>query len=102
MRILSTNTPASIRRYWHEDRATGDVTIASAQDVEQIVEDTKGVHRQFDERSNWKGDMHRVATIPLTIYFDLYRKGIVQDQVAFKRWMNDPDNAVFRTRPGRV
>jgi hypothetical protein len=35
-------------------------------------------------------------------YMDLKKKGILDDQVALKRWLNDPENRYFRTRPGQV
>jgi hypothetical protein len=38
----------------------------------------------------------------VNVYYDLKRRGIIDDPAAFRAWMNDPDNRVFRTRPGRV
>ena len=46
--------------------------------------------------------MSRVASIPLTVYYDLKQKGILDDQAAMKKWLNDPDNELFRTRKGKV
>jgi hypothetical protein len=46
--------------------------------------------------------MSRVASIPLTVYYDLKQKGILDDQTAMKKWLNDPDNELFRTRKGKV
>jgi len=43
-----------------------------------------------------------VASIPLSIYYDLKRQGIVDDPVRLKRWLNDSDNKYFRTRGGVV
>ena len=100
--IVGMDPETGILRTLHYDPVTEQVVIDTAQHVDDIVEAAKGHHRMFDERSNWKGDLHRVASIPLTILFDLQRKGILDDEVAFKKWLNDPDNAVFRTRPGRV
>jgi hypothetical protein len=36
------------------------------------------------------------------IYYDLQRRGILQDEKRLKAWLNDPENRVFRTRPGKV
>ena len=71
-------------------------------DVGDITAANRALHAQTDERAGWKGDMHRVASIPLVIYFDLLQKGIAQDKGAMRRWLNDPENAHFRTRPGRI
>jgi len=43
-----------------------------------------------------------VASIPLNLYYDLKRQGIVDDPARFKKWLNDSDNRFFRTRGGRV
>ena len=72
------------------------------QTVDNAAEDNKATFKQFDERADWKGDMHKVASIPMSIFYDLKRKGILDDPVAMKKWLNDPDNRVFRTRPGQV
>jgi hypothetical protein len=46
--------------------------------------------------------MHKVASIPMNVYFDLKEKGILDDPAALKRWLNDSDNRFFRTKAGRV
>ena len=103
---LFDNDPMTGKReFWHYDETNDTATIETKFDVEDVVESNKASHNMFDgRRATWKGDMHKVASIPMPIYEDLRKKGWLphQDQTAFKRWMNDPDNAVFRTRPGRV
>ena len=99
--VVSGNKEIGQKQYWH-DHDDGSVTIETVQTVDAVAEDNKAVFNQFDERTNWKGDMHRVASIPMSIFYDLQRKGILNDPAAMKRWLNDPDNRVFRTRPGQV
>jgi hypothetical protein len=43
-----------------------------------------------------------VARLPLHVYFELKRKGIADDKEAFAKWLDDPANSAWRTRPGRV
>lgn len=86
----------------HYDHATDDVIIEQVQDVDAVVERALQHRRRFDERTPWKGDMQLVASVPMVIYMDLMKRGIAQDDKAMNRWLNDPDNAVFRTRPGKV
>ena len=100
-RVVSENKEIGQKQYWH-DHDDGSVTIETVQTVDAVAEDNKAVFNQFDERTNWKGDMHRVASIPMSIFYDLQRKGILNDPAAMKKWLNDPDNRVFRTRPGQV
>jgi hypothetical protein len=99
--LFSVDPITAIRKTWHED-ADGRVDLQTEHDVTDIVEDAKGHHNLFDERTPWKGDMHRVASIPMPLFMELQRQGIVDDPKAFKRWLNERDNRVFRTRPGRV
>lgn len=93
------------RQFWHYDPETDQATIETQTDVTELVDRNQYEHRLHDgTRSRWKGDFHRVASIPMPIYEELRSKGMLptQDEPAFRRWMNDPDNVVFRTRPGRV
>jgi hypothetical protein len=38
----------------------------------------------------------------MPLFYRLKKDGIIDDPSAMKRWLNDPDNRFFRTRPGRV
>lgn len=77
-------------------------SIETTQDTSGLVEENL-LHRNNDA-GNWKGDGHgvRVAQLPLHIWADLKLRGIIDDQKAFRKWLNDPDNRFFRTKPGRV
>lgn len=108
-RLFSRDEGTGITRWFHYDHTTDDVTIETVQDVTGIVEGNKAEYASIDERARWKDGLgNRVATIPLSVLSDLQRKGIynhgtgVADQKAMTRWLNDPDNRFFRTRPGRI
>lgn len=47
-------------------------------------------------------DMKRAATIPVALYWELKREGIIDDPVAMKKWLNDGDNRKWRTSEGRI
>lgn len=100
-RIISENAAIGQKQVWH-DHEDGSVTIQTVQKVDDVAEANKKTFNQFDERAGWKGEMHRVASIPMSVFYDLKRKGIIDDPVAMKKWLNDADNRVFRTRPGQV
>lgn len=88
---------------WHHfDPVTEETILETTQDAGELAELNRALRNEFDERAGWKGEFHRVASIPLTVYHELEKAGVTRDQAAFKRWLNDPDNRVFRTRPGRV
>lgn len=87
----------------HFDETSDETILETRQDAEPLIEWNKAQFNAFDERARWRKEgINKVASIPLTVYWDLHRRGIVQDQKAFRKWLNDADNRVFRTRPGRV
>lgn len=105
-RLLDHDPLTGISQYIDTDEMTGVSTIRTEQDVTAIVELNKVHQRQFSHGSDTWGDGYdhrtKVASIPLSIWMDLKKKGVANDPVAMKRWLNDPDNFAFRTRPGMV
>lgn len=84
----------------------GGLILTTRQDCTDIIESNKAEYAQTDERTKY-GEWAKVASIPLSVFDDLNKKGIcrgfaVIDQKKFKDWLNDPENKYFRTRPGRV
>lgn len=99
-KVFSHDPMTGITKYWH-DNQDGTVTIESDQDVKAIMEANQFGRKEVDKHAKW-GEMTRVASIPLTLYYELQKKGILDDQAAMKKWLNDPDNELFRTRKGKV
>ena len=99
-KVFSHDPMTGITKYWH-DNQVGTVTIESDQDVKAIMEANQFGRKEMDKHTKW-GEMSRVASIPLTLYYELQKKGILDDQAAMKKWLNDPDNELFRTRKGKV
>jgi hypothetical protein len=100
-RILSKNQMTGTTTYHDYDASSNEAIITTSQDVTDIIESNKAQYNDIDERARY-GDMAKVASIPMNIYFDLKKRGILNDQKKMKQWLNDPDNKYFRTRPGRV
>jgi hypothetical protein len=90
---------------FHED---GDrIVIATEQDVTEIIEQNKKEYNATPSR--WGDDIfdNKIASIPLTVIDDLNKQGIMRgfyilDKKAFRKFLNDPDNRVFRTRQGKI
>tara|TARA_R100001086_G_scaffold234338_1_gene156558 strand:+ start:76 stop:390 length:315 start_codon:yes stop_codon:yes gene_type:complete len=102
-RVLDYDQATGITQWFHYDDTTGDIGLQTRQDVTAVIEGTKGSFNQTDERKRWKGDVHKVASIPMVIYHELAKiSNNFKDQRAVRKWLNDKDNRVFRTRPGRV
>lgn len=104
-RLFNETPEQLIKRIQHE-HADGECAIETVQDITETVETNK---YNFNERAGTRYNdlMNHVASIPTSIYYKLVRDGIIDDKndpemVALKRWLNDPDNRVFRTRDGRL
>ena len=100
-KIFDTNKELGITRTWHYDEDKDEATIQTQQDVTDVIEENKNEFNQIDERAKW-GEFNKVASIPLSLYYQLKAEGKLDDQAYMKRWLNDPDNRHFRTRPGEV
>ena len=97
-RIFSHDPQNGITKYWHV-KENGEYVIETVQDVTAITDANK---RQYNDTPNKYRDVNKVASIPLPIYYELKRKGIVDDPKALAKWLNDADNRVFRTRAGTL
>ena len=97
-RIFSHDPQNGITKYWHV-KENGEYVIETVQDVTAIADANK---RQYNDTPNKYRDVNKVASIPLPIYYELKRKGIVDDPKALAKWLNDADNRVFRTRAGTL
>ncbi len=70
--------------------------------VEATMAENEAVRNAADQA--WRGDWHRVASIPLNI---LHASGLAEahsqgDDRFVKRWLNDGENRAWRTKEGRV
>jgi hypothetical protein len=101
-RVLDFQPDTGIRELFYYDPDRDRFRIETIQDIDPILEKNRSGRNETDERANWKGDLHHIGSIPLVTYYKLMREGILDDQKAMKRWLNDPVNRVFRSRPGRV
>ncbi len=99
-KVFSHDPMTGITKYWH-DNGDGSVTMETQQDTRAIEQANYAHRNNIDKHDKW-GEMSRVASIPLTVYYDLKQKGILDDQAALKKWLNDPENELFRTRKGKV
>jgi hypothetical protein len=88
----------------HYDAIDDKVHFETIHDVQPLLEMNKRQYNQFDERSRFGDSMVRgtVARLPLWLYFDLMRKGIATDEMALAKWLDDPENSGWRTRPGKL
>lgn len=93
-----------MQRQFLYDTTTDKFAIRAVQDVQPILDANKAA---FDhDNRTWKGDgMHHVARIPMVVIEKFKaEKGIdlLTDQAAMQQFLNDPDNRLFRTKPGQI
>lgn len=79
-----------------------ETVIRTDYPVAQAIEQNT-LHRNAAP-NNWKGDWHRVASVPLNMAHD---SGMVEavtqdDDKWLSRFLNDSDNAAWRTKDGRI
>ena len=102
--LLFDNVPdQKMREFFQYDDSTKESTIITQQDVEPVLEANQQarIHAPTDKFNN-KSGLTRVASIPNVIMIRLRERGILNEQTAFKKWLNDPENEVFLTRKGKV
>ncbi|MFZ9767192.1 MAG: hypothetical protein ACO3C4_01710 [Candidatus Limnocylindrus sp.] len=100
-KLFSHDPLTGITKYWHYDPDTDRAYIETVQDVQPLIDQNTALRNEVTRLDRW-GDGKKVADIPLHIFWDLKTKGILDDQAALRRWLNDPSNVAFRTFPGRV
>jgi|TARA_R100001463_G_scaffold23569_1_gene56451 hypothetical protein len=106
-RVLDVDNATGIKtNFIYEDANTGrdtddKIVIEQTQDVTSIIESNRRQLNMVDKHAKY-GEWSKIASIPLSIYYELKKKGIVDDPIAMKKWLNDPDNKYFRTRGGRA
>lgn len=100
-REFSFDPLTNTRTSFHFDHTNDTFVLKKEQDVTALVERNKASMANTDERARW-GEGQIAASIPLTLYMEWVQDGRIHDQAFLKRWLNDPSNAHFRTRPGKV
>ena len=104
-RRLTDWDPIMKRRREYVPQADGSMQVRSYYDVEDIVEANKASVANTSKNAPW-GDMVRVASIPLFLYFRFQKEGIIDpngdvtDEKRFLRLLDDPDWSKLRTRRG--
>ena len=106
MKQLISADGSALKKTEAEADGDGGLIIRTSQDVTAIVEQNKAQYNSISSRQKW-GDLTKVASLPFTVIDTLNRKGIMRgfaviDEKEFRRFLNDPENRFFRTRPGIV
>jgi len=90
------------RTVWARRNPDGSTTYRTDYAVDDTMEANKAMMAASSH--SWSGDYHKIASIPVGI---LYGSGLARahsegDEAYVSRWLNDSDNAAWRTKGGRV
>lgn len=89
------------RTVWARQNPDGSTTYRTDYHVDDTLEANAAMRNSAT--NGWAGDWHKVASIPLGVYYDKLHHASLQDDQAFiNRFLNDADNRAFRTKEGRL
>lgn len=89
------------RTVWARSNPDGSTTYRTDYAVDDTLEANKAM--QNSAENGWKGDWHKVASVPLGVYYDKLHEAVMQDDMGHvSKFLNDIDNRAFRTKLGRV
>lgn len=86
---------------WMLFNEDGSLTVKTFMPVDDLLEANAAAMALDDGR--WKGEMHRVASVPMHIWQRELAPAVQQNDDAYvNRWLNDIDHRKFRTKGGNV
>lgn len=89
------------RTVWARQNPDGSTTYRTDYHVDDTIEANAAMRNAASK--GWKGDWHKVASIPLNVFHDQLAEASRQDDRKFiSRFLNDSDNAKWRSKEGRV
>ena len=98
-RVVAFDPATGSLAYVDYDESTDTFRYVQEIEAEPLLDYNRQLYNEAPD--HW-GDGAVAARMPLELYFDLKRQGIMDDERALKRWLNDLDNQKFRTRRGTV
>lgn len=91
---------------WYHDTASGKIIVQRLQDVEGTFDHNKAQYNAVGDHARFaKGDMHKMASIPMAVYEKWLKEGfdvLGSDDKELRRRLNDPSNRFLRTKPGKL
>ena len=89
------------RYVWARQNPDGSTTYRTDYVVDQTIKANADMRNAASK--GFAGDWHKVASIPLNVYYDQLHEAVQQDDLkAVSRFLNDSDNRAWRTKDGRL
>lgn len=100
-RLFSSDPTTGTTKWWHYDPDTDKAYIETVQDCSSLCEIAANAERE--SRGKRFGDfLTHVSFIPMATYSEWLSKGCHKDQKVIRKWLNDPENRLLRTKHCRV
>lgn len=98
---LTTNlgTVDGVHTAIHTEDGDGTFHVVKTQDIQPTLDYNKYLREQPVDR---KADDRHIADIPPVIAAQLMRDGILGDSKAILKWLDKPENKVFKTVDERL
>ena len=102
-RMIEDDPATLTKTYMHYDSESDMVTTYDEQNVDDIHDIVKEARKTQPSWRKWKGDFHQIGMIPNTVYWYLWKKGMLpsQDKEAFRKWWNE-NQSLWNTKTGRL
>ena len=65
-------------------------------EIDNIAEQARQ-ERNDSSRTAKSGDMVKVASLPMMVYMDLTKRGIIRDRTAMRKWLASDEALPYRT-----
>ncbi len=89
------------RQVWYRENPDGSTTWRTDYEVQPTIDANQAARNMAPD--GWKGDYHRIASIPLNVFHDQLAEASRQgDDKYLNRWLNDGGNSAWRTKSGSV
>lgn len=98
-RVLEYDPSTRTKTTFHYDWKTDDTIFETTQDTQPVIDDNQVWRNHITQ--DRKATFRRVASIPLGVFYSIPREKR-QAWSELRRWLNDGDNAAFRTWNGTV
>jgi hypothetical protein len=64
--------------------------------IDAIAEQARQ-ERNESSRTSKSGDMVKVASLPMMVYLDLVKRGIIRDRAEMKKWLASDEAVPYKT-----
>ena len=97
-RPLGFDTKTGVQRIFHPSEDGDSFVEEGRQEISTLLD----INTALRNAPAARGDIRPTASIPFVVVEQLMRSGVWYDEEALLKWLADPDNRAFRTRPGRL